>query len=188
MPLPNRNGVRLPMSRASRNTKNPSNRQPDASPRQPVPRQPASPQQPVGNAYIMPQDGRDGYPIQHASVPVAQQAAPATGGRRPVRQAEPQVPQYDLSDGYPKGLPNGEGPAVIRTVKGKRRIIHGVPYEALNEGIQEDLDRNPLDDAGQLRIFVKDSFYGEGSFIEMGSEEHALKFQQGLRERGKELL
>lgn len=101
---------------------------------------------------------------------------------------EPEVPNYDLSNGYPKGLPNNEGPAVIRTVNGKRKVIHGVPYEALSEGIQEDLDRNPLDDAGQLRIFIKDSFYGEGSYIEMGSEEHARKFMNDLRSKGRKLL
>lgn len=119
----------------------------------------------------------------------SQKPTPLTGKRRTARQPEePQVPQYDLSDGYPKGLPNGEGPAVMRTVNGRQKLIHGVPYEALNETLQEDLDRNPLDDAGQLRIFVKDTFYGEGSYIEMGSEEHASKFMQGLRERGKNLL
>lgn len=106
----------------------------------------------------------------------------------PVNNTEPEVPNYDLSNGYPKGLPNGEGPAVIRTVNGKRKVIHGVPYEALSDGIQEDLDRNPLDDAGQLRIFIKDSFYGEGSYIEMGSEEHARKFMNDLRSKGRKLL
>lgn len=106
----------------------------------------------------------------------------------PVNNTEPEVPNYDLSNGYPKGLPNGEGPAVIRTVNGKRKVIHGVPYEDLSDGIQEDLDRNPLDDAGQLRIFIRDSFYGDGSYIEMGSEEHARKFMNDLRSKGRKLL
>lgn len=120
------------------------------------------------------------------------QQAPIRRRRRqsnnPVNNTEPEVPNYDLSNGYPKGLPNGEGPAVIRTVNGKRKVIHGVPYEMLSDGIQEDLDRNPLDDAGQLRIFIKDSFYGEGSYIEMGSEEHARKFMNDLRSKGRKLL
>lgn len=120
------------------------------------------------------------------------QKAPIRRRRRqnnnPVNNAEPEVPNYDLSNGYPKGLPNGEGPAVIRTVNGKRKVIHGVPYEDLSDGIQEDLDRNPLDDAGQLRIFIRDSFYGDGSYIEMGSEEHARKFMNDLRSKGRKLL
>lgn len=120
------------------------------------------------------------------------QQAPMRRRRRqnnnPVSNAEPEVPNYDLSNGYPKGLPNGEGPAVIRTVNGKRKVIHGVPYEDLSDGIQEDLDRNPLDDAGQLRIFIRDSFYGDGSYIEMGSEEHARKFMNDLRSKGRKLL
>lgn len=120
------------------------------------------------------------------------QQAPIRRRRRqsnnPVNNAEPEVPNYDLSNGYPKGLPNGEGPAVIRTVNGKRKVIHGVPYEDLSDGIQEDLDRNPLDDAGQLRIFIRDSFYGDGSYIEMGSEEHARKFMNDLRSKGRKLL
>ena len=125
---------------------------------------------------------------QYQDNSIRQQAPIRRRSNNHIDNAEPEVPNYDLSNGYPKGLPNGEGPAVIRTVNGKRKVIHGVPYEALSEGIQEDLDKNPLDDAGQLRIFIKDSFYGEGSYIEMGSEEHARKFMNDLKSKGRKLL
>lgn len=107
--------------------------------------------------------------------------------RKPARgQHEPEAPVYDVSNGYPKGLP--EGPTVVRTVKGVRKLIHGAPWEQLPESVRDDLDRNPLDDSGQLRVYVQDSFYGVGNYIELGSDEHARKFQNALRERGRKLL
>lgn len=118
----------------------------------------------------------------------APQSQPSTKRRR--RNASNDdgmnVPVYDLSNGYPKGL--SEGVEVIRTVGGKRKKIHGVPYEALTQDIQQDLDEHPLDDAGQLRVFINDRFYGVGHYIELGSDAHANKFMNSLRAQGNRLL
>lgn len=93
---------------------------------------------------------------------------------------------YDTSHGYPKGLP--EGVKIRVRIGNHERIIHGVPYEELDEKLQEELDEHPLDDAGQIRVFVPDSFLGAGSYIEFGSTEHARKFMKSLQENGKRLL
>lgn len=93
--------------------------------------------------------------------------------------------KYDTSNGYPKGLP--DGPEAIVSIKGKRTIIHGTPWEKLNEEIRKDLDERPLDEAGELRIFIPDT-YEVGSYIEMGSKAKAEKFRQHLDEMKKKLL
>ena len=180
MPLPNRNHTgrtSLPRDRRLNNANTPVRQ--------------SQQQQYADNEHNSQQNHRphDDYNNeQYQDNSIRQQAPIRRRSNNHIDNAEPEVPNYDLSNGYPKGLPNGEGPAVIRTVNGKRKVIHGVPYENLSEGIQEDLDSNPLDDTGQLRIFIKDSFYGEGSYIEMGSEEHARKFMNDLKSKGRKLL
>lgn len=93
---------------------------------------------------------------------------------------------YDVSHGYPKGIPGGVR-LKVKTGNGFR-IIHGVPYEEMNDKLQHDLDEHPLDDAGQIRVFIPDSYLGEGNFIELGSDEHARRFMQSLIDNGKRLL
>lgn len=118
-----------------------------------------------------------------------QQPAPASQRRRRRNvnnDDNMSAPVYDLSNGYPKGL--SEGVEVIRTIGGKKKKIHGIPYEALTEDIQQDLDEHPLDDAGQLRVFINDRFYGVGHYIELGSDAHANKFMNSLRAQGDRLL
>lgn len=118
----------------------------------------------------------------------SQKAAEGAGKRRTERHGDEPVEQftYDTSHGYPKGLPDG---VKIRVrIDGHDRIIHGVPYEEMDEELQKDLDEKPLDDAGQIRVFVPDSFLGSGSYIEFGSTEHAKKFMKSLQENGKRLL
>lgn len=63
--------------------------------------------------------------------------------------------------GYPRGVEpwrrNDDG-----------SVTRGVPFEELPENIQRDLDGKPFDAAGNLRLFVRDSFY-KGKYIELGS-------------------
>lgn len=138
---------------------------------------PATQQPPANN----PQPPVQAYDNNAYNQPPAQQSP-----RRRSADDDLHVPTYDLSNGYPKGI--ADGVQVIRKVKGKRTVIHGVPYEALTEDIQQELDEHPLDDAGQLRVFIEDRFYGTGHYIELGSEEHANKFMGALKEQGKRLL
>ena len=101
------------------------------------------------------------------------------------------VPLYDVSNGYPKGIP--EGVAVVRTVEGVRKVLHGEPWEKLPKYIQEDLDKNPLDDKGQLRIFLH-SYYVRNKarvgdyYNEMSSDEHVEGFRNSLWKQGDRLL
>lgn len=90
------------------------------------------------------------------------------------------MPIYDVTYGYPKNL--AEPPKSLAWIKGKLKTIDGIPYEMLPAYIQEDLDRKPTDDNNNLRIFVKDSFYGPNSisYIEFGS---AYKNARETREK-----
>jgi hypothetical protein len=93
--------------------------------------------------------------------------------------------KYDTSHGYPKGLP--DGPEAVAMIKGKPMIIHGTPWEKLNDETRKDLDENPLDEAGELRIFVPDG-YEIGSYIELGSRAKAEQFRKHLNDMKKKLL
>lgn len=90
------------------------------------------------------------------------------------------MPIYDVTYGYPKNL--AEPPKSLAWIQGKLKTIDGIPYEMLPTYIQEDLDRKPTDDNNNLRIFVKDSFYGPNSisYIEFGS---AYKNTRETREK-----
>ena len=90
------------------------------------------------------------------------------------------MPIYDVTYGYPKNL--AEPPKSLAWIKGRLKTIDGIPYEMLPAYIQEDLDRKPTDDNNNLRIFVKDSFYGPNSisYIEFGS---AYKNARETREK-----
>lgn len=90
------------------------------------------------------------------------------------------MPIYDVTYGYPKNL--AEPPKSLAWIQGKLKTIDGIPYEMLPAYIQEDLDRKPTDDNNNLRVFVKDSFYGPNSisYIEFGS---AYKNTRETREK-----
>lgn len=116
---------------------------------------------------------------------------PVKPDNRPVYDkpsSEPPVihryPGYD-GPGYPKGL--GHGPIVERTnVKtGKKVKIEGMAWEDFPPAYQRMLDRQPYDDAGELRIFVRSN--GKVSqqypFYELGSDEHSKKFMDELKSK-----
>ena len=106
---------------------------------------------------------------------------------RPVGQESPVIHRYPgyNGTGYPKGL--GHGPIVERTnIKtGKRVKIEGMAWEDFPPAYQRMLDRQPYDDAGELRIFVKSN--GKVSqqypFYELGSDEHSKKFMDELKSK-----
>lgn len=93
-------------------------------------------------------------------------------------------PGYD-GTGYPKGL--GHGPIVERTnIKtGKRVKIEGMAWEDFPPAYQRMLDRQPYDDAGELRIFVKSNgtVSQQYPFYELGSDEHSKKFMDELKSK-----
>lgn len=93
-------------------------------------------------------------------------------------------PGYD-GPGYPKGL--GHGPIVERTnIKtGKRVKIEGMAWEDFPPAYQRMLDRQPYDDAGELRIFVKSNgtVSQQYPFYELGSDEHSKKFMDELKSK-----
>lgn len=131
-------------------------------------------------------------PLRHASNDNNKSSSVNTGThrRKTVREPsnghnEPTAARYDTSNGYPKNLP--EGPEAVINIKGKKTLIHGIPWEKLDDETRKDLDDKPLDDAGQLRIFIKDSFTA-GSYIELGSEARAEKFRNHLHDMGRKLL
>lgn len=111
-----------------------------------------------------------------------------TTPRADTTSSEPQTPQWDTSNGYPKGIP--EGPTTMAMVNGVRKPIHGIPWESLPEDIQKDLDERPLDDSGELRIFIKGSSIVSGGprFIEFGSMKHAREFRAAIDDAARRLL
>lgn len=75
-----------------------------------------------------------------------------------------------------KGYPRGVKP--FRKDASGRKIT-GVAYEELPESIQQDLDDKPFDDAGNLRLFIRDSFT-QNNYIELGSSSGMMA---SLREK-----
>lgn len=95
------------------------------------------------------------------------------------------APVYDITDGYPKNIP--DGPQIIASIGRKPKLINGVPYEELDSEIQKDLDERPTDADGNLRIFVEDTFYGLGHYVEFGNPASSL-FMKNLQSQGNKLL
>jgi hypothetical protein len=95
------------------------------------------------------------------------------------------VPEH----GYPKGL--GHGPrTIVEDKDGKIYKIEGVAYEDLPSKVAEMFDRHPTDDFGNLRIWAKNTYKGDGKkssnpdvipYHEIGNVSSAKKFAARLR-------
>lgn len=79
-----------------------------------------------------------------------------------------------------KGYPRGVVP-FRREPSGKKTT--GVRFEELPEDIQQELDNKPFDDAGNLRLFIRDSF-NPNSYLELGSNSGML---DSLREKARRM-
>lgn len=93
-------------------------------------------------------------------------------------------PGYTGTD-YPKGL--GHGPMVTRRNRktNKPVKIEGLSWERLDEDQQRDLDHEPYDEAGMLRIYLEDS--SSYMVYEYGSDESNDMERDDLRSKLNQL-